>query len=62
MGPEKLREEILRLEEERIRMAPDVMGGEPEALERDRRLETRIRELARLAAKPGREGDRENGA
>ena len=62
MGPEKLREEILRLEEERIRMAPDVMGGEPEALERDRRLETRIRELARLAAKPGREGDRESGA
>jgi len=61
MGPEELREEILRLEEERIRMAPEVMGGEPEALERDRRLETRIRELARLS-EPGREDDRGGGS
>ncbi len=49
MGPEEVREEILRLEEERIRMAPEVMGNEPGALEEDRRLERRIRELARLA-------------
>ena len=56
MRPEELRQEILRLEEERIRMAPEVMGGEPEAVEEDRRLERRIRELAHLAQAPP-EGD-----
>ena len=49
MRPEELRQEILRLEEKRLRMAPEVMGGEPEAVEEDRRLERRIRELAHLA-------------
>ena len=59
MGPEELREKILRLEEERIRMAPEVMGGEPGAVEEDRRLERRIRELAHLAQAPpeGEGGD-----
>jgi hypothetical protein len=44
--PEKVREEILRLEGERLRIAPKVMGGNPEAFEEDRRLERRIMELA----------------
>ncbi len=48
MRPEELRQEILRLEEQRLRIAPEVMGGEPEAVEEDRRLEGRIRELAHL--------------
>jgi hypothetical protein len=61
MGSEGLREEILRLEEERIRMAPEVMGGEPGAVEEDRRLEERIRELARLP-EAGRESDGEGKA
>jgi hypothetical protein len=49
MRIEELRQEILRLEERRLRMAPEVMGGEPGAVEEDRRLERRIRELAHLA-------------
>jgi hypothetical protein len=57
MRAEELRQEILRLEERRLRMAPEVMGGDPEALEEDRRLERRIRELAHLAeAPPERDG------
>jgi hypothetical protein len=44
--PEEARREILRLEEERVRMAPQVMGGDPAAAEEDRRLERRLRELA----------------
>jgi hypothetical protein len=46
MKREELREAILRLEEARLRIAPDVMGGKPGALEEDERLERRIRELA----------------
>jgi hypothetical protein len=38
--------EITRLEEERLGLASRVMGGDPEAVEEDRRLERRIRELA----------------
>jgi hypothetical protein len=44
--PEEARAEILRLEEERLRLAPDVTGGDPAAVEEDRRLEFRIRELS----------------
>jgi hypothetical protein len=44
--PDDVREEILRLEEERLRIASDVMGGDPAAVAKDRRLEERIRELA----------------
>jgi hypothetical protein len=44
--PDEVRTEILRLEEERLRLAPEVMGGSPEAFEEDRRLERRIMELA----------------
>jgi len=46
MNPEETRSEIRRLEDERLRLAPEVTGGAPAALEEDRRLEGRIRELA----------------
>ena len=46
MRPEEVRREILRLEERRLRLAPAVMGGDPVAVEEDRRFEERIRELA----------------
>lgn len=49
MRPEGLRQEILRLEDRRLLLAPEVMGGEPGAVEEDRRLEGRIRDLAHLA-------------
>ena len=44
--PEEVRREIKRLEDERLRLAPEVMGGDPAAVAEDRRLEQRIRELA----------------
>ncbi len=44
--PDEVRDEVRRLEDERLRLAPEVMTGNPEALERDKRLEARIRELA----------------
>ena len=45
MKPEEAWREIQRLEE-RLCLAPEVMGGDREALEKDRRLERRIVELA----------------
>jgi hypothetical protein len=44
--PEKVRREVKRLEDERLRLAPEIMGGDREALERDMDLERRIMELA----------------
>ncbi len=49
MNPEEVRREIKRLEDERLRLSPEVMGGNREALEEDRRLEQRIMRLARSA-------------
>jgi hypothetical protein len=46
VNPYEVRTEILRLEEERLRLAPEVMGGDKEAAAKDRRLEERIRGLA----------------
>ena len=46
MRDEGVRRELKRLEEERLRLAPEVMGGDPAAAREDRRLERRIRELA----------------
>lgn len=46
MKPDEVRREIKRLEDERLRLSPEVMGGSPAALAEDRRLERRIRELA----------------
>jgi hypothetical protein len=44
--PEDVRREIERLEARRLRLAPEVMGGNPSAVEEDRGLERRIMELA----------------
>jgi hypothetical protein len=44
--PEEVRHEIQRLEDRRLRLAPEVMGGNPSAVEEDRGLERRITELA----------------
>ncbi len=46
MKSEEVRTEILRLEDRRLHLAPEVMGGNSDALEEDRRLERRIMELA----------------
>jgi hypothetical protein len=44
--PEEVRLEVKRLEDARLRLAPEVMGGDSKAVAEDRRLEGRIRELA----------------
>ena len=46
MKPADVRAEIKRLEDRRLRIAPQVMGGDREAFEEDKRLERRIVELA----------------
>ena len=46
MKPEEVRREIKRLEDERLQIASEVMGGDRKALERDKGLERRIMELA----------------
>ena len=46
MKSEEVRHEIKRLEDARLRLAPEVLGGDRGALERDRDLERRIMELA----------------
>jgi len=46
MKPNTEHQEVKRLEDERLRLAPEVVGGDPAAVEEDRRLERRIRELA----------------
>jgi hypothetical protein len=43
---EEVRREVKRLEDERLRLAPEVMGPDPAAVSEDRLLEQRIRELA----------------
>lgn len=42
----RAREEVLKLESARLRLSEKVMKGDAEALEEDRRLERRVRELA----------------
>jgi hypothetical protein len=44
--PEDVRREVKRLEDQRLRIAPEVMGGNHSAAEEDRGLERRIMELA----------------
>ena len=46
MNLDEARREVKRLEDERLRLAPEVMDGDPAAVAKDRRLERRIRELA----------------
>ncbi len=57
MRAEERRQEILRLEERRLRMAPEVMGNKPGAVEEDRRFESRIRGLAHLEEASPEGGD-----
>ena len=42
----RAREELMSIEERRLGLSERVMRGEPEALNEDRRLEARLRELA----------------
>ena len=58
MRPEEVRREVKRLEDERLRLAPEVMGGDPTAASEDRRLEGRIRELACSRTERGHHPDR----
>ena len=42
----RAREELLAIEERRLQLSERVMLGDAQALEEDRRLEVRLRELA----------------
>jgi transposase len=53
--PEEVRREVKRLEDERLRLAPEVTGGDPAAVAEDQRLEKRIRELASTERETERE-------
>ncbi len=55
----RAREELMELEAARLRLSEEVMKGNTEALEEDRRLEQRIRELANQLASPGQEEEGE---
>ena len=46
MKSDEMRREIKGLEDRRLELAPEVMGGDWEAFQEDRRLERRIMELA----------------
>ena len=48
MKPEEVRHEIKRLEDRRLRLAPEVRDGDREALLEDVRLELRLIELAEV--------------
>ncbi len=58
----RAREEIARLEAERVRLSVEVMGGRPGALEEDERLRRRIVELARWLSEAEREEGGQQGA
>ncbi len=55
----RAREELMELEAARLRLSEEVMKGNSEALEEDRRLEQRIRELGNQLASPGQEEEGE---
>ena len=55
----RAREEVLKLESARLRLSEKVMKGDAEALEEDRRLERRLRELANQLAFTGQEDELE---
>jgi hypothetical protein len=55
----RAREEVLKLESARLRLSEKVMKGDAEALEDDRRLERRIRELANQRTPGQEEEDRQ---
>jgi hypothetical protein len=56
---EEARREVKRLEDERLRLASEVMGGDPAAVAEDQRLEKRIRELASTERETERETERQ---
>ncbi len=55
---QRAREELMELEAARLRLSGEVMKGNTEALEEDRRLERRVRELANQLT-PGQEEDKQ---
>jgi hypothetical protein len=57
----RAREEIARLEAERVRLSSDVMEGRPGALEQDEQLRQRIVELGHWLWEAEKEGAQEGG-
>jgi hypothetical protein len=57
----RVREELARLEAERVRLSVDVMGGRPEALEEDEQLRQRIVELGQWMLGVEKEGREKGG-
>ena len=58
----RAREEVVSIEEARLRLSERVMRGDSEALEEDRRLEARLRELANWLMGVVEQQDKEAGA
>ena len=61
-APRRAREEIARLEAERVRLSVDVMEGRPGALEEDEQLRQRIVELGQWLLRAEKEGGEEGSA
>ena len=53
----RAREEVLAIEERRLQLSERVMLGDAEALEEDRRLEERLRELAAWLMRVRQQGE-----
>ena len=53
----RAREELLAIEERRLQLSERVMLGDDEALEEDRRLEVRLRELAAWLMRVQQQGE-----
>jgi seryl-tRNA synthetase len=58
----RAREEVQELEAARLRLSSDVAKGHPRALNEDRRLERRLRDLARWIMRAEREEDEQRAA
>jgi hypothetical protein len=58
----RAREELARLEAERVRLSVDVMEGRPGALEEDEQLRQRIVELGQWLLRVEKEAGEEGGA
>jgi hypothetical protein len=56
----RTREELMSLEERRLELSERVMRGERAALEEDRRLERRLRDLARWLMRVEQEQEEES--
>ena len=53
----RAQEEVLAIEERRLELSERVMLGDAEALEEDRRLEVRLRELAAWLMRVRQQGE-----